>query len=371
VALLAARLLALRADVRVLDMQGEDLKPLSIRRELRLWRPDLVLLRGGGPDQADDPVPDERPLELLLAGWNWPAPVLVAGPLGRRYGAELVTRFAPLVGALVGPVSAALLSDFDPASTPGVGVAIGDELSVTRAPGKVDPDVLPAWHVLPLDAYAGLRPHGRRAAGIGPLRDDRDDVLAEIRHAVHRAGARELVFDDRDLGYDPDRAADLARRMFGAAPGVPWTARLRADRVTPPFVLALANGGCRELLVVSPSDPDVPSETPMDDRARPRLESAVEAVRVTGMTVAVEHVIGRPGHDKAVLAAWQRWYADRAIVVRPRVRVLHAGARGPGLPRLEEARKRAGCWDNDLSPTDVEKAVRLAAAGRPSSAGAR
>ncbi|MCB9897154.1 MAG: hypothetical protein H6825_04030 [Planctomycetes bacterium] len=371
VALLAARLLTLGAEVRVMDMHGEQLKPQVVRRELALWRPDLVLLRGGGGDLSDDPVPDERPLATLLSGWSWRAPVLLAGPLGRHYGVELMARHPRLVGVLAGPVTTALLDDIEPASTPGVAVPRGAELAVTSAEAGDEPDALPAWHALPLDAYASVRPNGLRAVGIGPLRESLSRTLVEVRHAVHRAGARSLVFEDRDLGRDADLASELARAMFGAAPGIPWTARLRADSVTPSFVLALANGGCREVMIASPSEDDVPAESPMDDRARPRLESAVEAVRVTGMGVAVEHVIGRPGHDRAILAAWQRWFADRSIAVRARVRVLHAGARGPGEPAIEEARKRAGCWDNELQPADVEKAVRMVTAGRPAHAGRR
>ena len=120
----------------------------------------------------------------------------------------------------------------------------------------------------------------------------------------------------------------------------------------------LAQGGCTEVLLAAPSGPDAEGRLPMDDPDRAALESAADSVRVTGMHVSVEHVIGRPGHDLEILPAWHRWFHDRRLAVAPRVRVLHADAKGPGEPRLAEALARAGCWDNQLRPKDVERAVR-------------
>lgn len=355
---LAAVWLRLGAEVRVLDEQAEGLAHRAVRRELRNWRPDLVVIHAGGPDLVDDPVPDGKALAGLLAGWAWDAPVLLAGPLARHHAAELLATHDVLAGALGGPAGSSLIGAWHPRRVPGLVTLDGDTLVTSDAPEDELPHVLPAWHTLPMGAYAAARPDGQLALGIGPLGDDLDRIRAEVRHAVNRAGARSIVFEDRDLGEQPDRAQDVARSMFAVAPGVPWSCRLRTDRVETGFVLALANGGCREVRLASPVGDDAPAATPMDDPVRPRLESAVETIRVTGMTPTVEHVIGRPGHDRAVLAAWQRWFADRGIVVRPKVRVLHAGSRGPGAPDLEEARRQAGCWDNELTAADVEKAVK-------------
>jgi hypothetical protein len=188
---------------------------------------------------------------------------------------------------------------------------------------------------------------------------DLDQVLESVRHAVHRAGARFIHFQDRDLMADGDRAQRLAPKMFGAAPGVGWSCRVRADNITPMQALHLFQGGCREVLVTAPSGPDALGKLPMDDPDRPALEAAVEAVRITGMSVIVEHVLGRPGHNRDTLGAWQRWYLDRSVALRPHVRLLHAGDRGSGRPTLDEAREGAGCWDNALRPKDIERAVRL------------
>jgi len=184
------------------------------------------------------------------------------------------------------------------------------------------------------------------------------DPWLQVQHAVHRAGARCIVFVDRDLGADVVYARALSRGMYGVAPGLPWMCRVRADRLDPVLALTIANGGCREVLVCAPVEPGVAGLAPMDDPSRPRIEGAVEAARVTGMSVVVEHVIGRPGHTRDLLAAWQRWFSDRRMVVHAQVRVLHAGAVGPGQPALREAAARAGCWENQLTPRDVERGVR-------------
>jgi hypothetical protein len=372
IAMMGARLLRHGAEVRVVDQDAEHLGHRLVRRELRNWRPNLVLLHAGGSELANDPVPDARNLASLLTGWNWPAPVLACGPLAMRYGPELLEKLPNLTGLMLGSVGESMARGFD-LDLPGVATLVNGKLSVAPTPEDAeeeDSDVLPAWQLFSLDAYAARTPGGVRTTFIGPLRDSAEATFLEVHHAVRRAGARALIFDDRDLGRDAELAEKVARGMFGAAPGVPWTCRVRADRVVPPFVLALAQGGCKELLVSSPTPPEMAALTPMDDPARPRLESAVEAVRVTGMSAVVLQLLGLRGQTRPMLSAWQRWFADRRIVVRPQVLLQHAGDRGKGKPTLDEARSRAGCWDNDLSVSDIERAVKMLGGGRTAPVGA-
>jgi len=358
-ALLAARLIGAGADVRVLDQDAERLPHRTVRREVQLWRADLVLLYAGGSFVADNPVPDERPLRRLLGGLHGRAPVLACGPLAVRYGSELLERLPRLTGALRGDVHPGLVGAFRPSEVPGLVVRGGAQPAPSTLPGvAAAPPVLPAWHVLALDACAAHAPEGVHVADVLCDRSSVDRTLQQVGHAVHRGGARQLVFVDRDFGAEPEFARELAHAMLAVAPAVPWSCRVRADRLVSRLALALANGGCQEVLVTSPGSHDAPSLVPMDDPARPRIESAVEAARVIGLRVRVEHVIGRPGHSPEMLAAWQRWYRDRRMSVQAHVRVLHAGDRGASQPDLREARARAGCWDCSLRPRDVERAVR-------------
>jgi len=371
VALMTARLLKLGAEVRVIDQDYDRFSHRLARREARLWRADLVLLYAGGSMIENDPVPDPRPLSGLLAGWSWTAPVVAVGPLAARYGEELCRALPRLSGVLAGPVSEELVGRFDPSSTPGLGV-LEDGVLVSNAPldaEDVEP-ALPAWHVLPLENYPGRGPQRTRMAIIGGAPRDLTGTLAEVRHAVNRAGARFLQFDVRSMGADPEAAAAMGRRMLAAAPAVPWACRVRADHVSPDLVLALSRGGCQEVLVTSPASPDAPAQSPMDDPARSKIENAVDVIRVTGLSAVVHYVVGRPGHTRTILSAWQRWFKDRRIAVRPHVRLLHAGARSPGRPNLAEARAGAGCWENELTPADVERCVRMLGGGRVPVAGA-
>ena len=359
-ALLAARLIRAGADVRVLDQDSERLVDRIVRREAHLWRADLVLLHAGGSFVADNPVPDLRPLRRVLSGWSWRAPVVACGPLAVRYGAELIERLPRLTGALLGDVHPSLVGSFRPGEVPGLLVRDGPAPPPSVAPGAGDAQapVLPAWHVLPLDACAARAPDGLHVVDVLCGGRSLEATLAEVRHAVHRGAARRLAFVDRDLGADADALRALAHAMFAAAPGLGWSCRVRADRLDRSVALALVNGGCTEVLVTSPGERHAPALVPMDDPARPRLESAVEAARVLGLHAHVEHVVGRPGHTRAMLAAWQRWFQDRRIGVHALVRVLHAGDRAEGQPRLAEAHARAGCWDNELRPRDVDHSVR-------------
>jgi hypothetical protein len=353
----AAQLMGLGAEVRVLDQDTEGLSDRVVRREARLWRAERALLWAGGSLVADNPVPDDRPLRSLLAAWPATTACVAAGPLSLRYGAELLERLPGLAGALVGPVTPELAGGAGAGEVPGLLARGGADLPAAAAPPAGGP-WLAAWQSLPLDACAGRAPGGQRVVDVLCADADAPTALQQVRHAVLRAGARRLAFVDRDLGAHAEFARALSRGMLAAAPGLPWIARVRADRLDPPLAVALFNGGCRELLIASPSDADAPGLPPMDDPVRPRIEGAVEACRVLGLPSPVEFVIGRPGHSREMLAAWRRWFTDRQMTVHAHVRVRHAGDAGPGEPRLTQARERAGCWDNELVPRDVARAVR-------------
>jgi len=360
--LLAAQFLHLGAEVRVLDQDTERLTSRVVRREVRLWRADLVLLWAGGSFVADNPVPDAAPLRSVLSGWQGAGPVIAAGPLAARYGHELLATFPRLAGALTGLGHPSLVGMWRPDHVPGLlhrldGRVVATPPLATEAPSGLA-DVLPAWHVLPLDALDARTPDGLRRADVLCGRGGLASGLAQVRHAVHRSGARWIVFTDRDLCEDIHLARGLSRGMFGMAPGVPWSCRVRADHLDPMAAVTLANGGCREVLVCPPVEPFAPGLPPMDDPMRARLESAVDAARVTGMSAVVQHVVGRPGHTRDALAAWQRWFSDRRMVVHAHVRVLHAGDDGEGKPTLRDSKARAGCWQNELQPRDIERAVR-------------
>ncbi len=367
-AVMAARLLHLGCDVRLMDPSAEGLSDRVVRREGRLWRAELVLFHAGGSEIARNPLPELEPLKALVSGWPQDVPRVVAGPLGQLYGAELLARLPDLSGALalgVGPAWSPV-SGFDPERIPGLWWRRGDQIVASTAEAVPTPPALvaqrPAWHLLPLSAYANDDGGGLPVSVCGP-RDLEGaawsaELLERVHHAVLRAGASRIVLEDRDLGADPEATRRVARGMFGVAPGVPWSCRVRADHVGPMLALTLAQGGCNSVLVTAPTAHDAAGAAPMDDPGRPAIETAVDAMRVTGVSSVVEHVVGRPGHTVESLSAWHRWYDDRRIAVRPQVRILHAGAKGEGQPTLDEARQRAGCWDNELRPKDVEKAVK-------------
>ena len=373
VAMMGARLLRHGAEVRVLDQDTEQLAHRVVRRELKNWCPDLVLLYAGGSLLANNPVPDARNLSSLLTGWDWPSPVLACGPLATHYGHELLSSFPTLTGLMLGPVGAAMAEGFDP-DLPGVSTLVDGELRESPVPDHVedcDSDVMPAWHLFSLDTYAARCAGGLRTILIGRSRETVRQTLDEVRHAVGRGSARRLIFDDRDLGSHMDLSEEVARGMFSTAPGVDWVCRVQAAHVTPAFVLALSQGGCKELLISSPVLVGAPGFSPMDDPSRPRLESAVEAVRVTGMSPVVLHQLGLQGQTRSMLSAWQRWFADRNISVCPEVRVQHTGGRGEGKLDLSEAFAMAGCWDNELSKSSLERAVKVLRSARSAASQAR
>lgn len=358
VATLGAQLVRWGGEVRVLDQDGEQMTERTMRRELRLWRADVVVLWAGGSTLADSPIPDDEPIAAFLAGQPPACPVVVAGPLARHHGHELLERHAALTAALPGGLTKEFAKRWEPDDAPGAVVRDGGGVRVVPGEAPAFPfDVLPAWHLLKLEAYDLDAPgHRRRLEVVSG--GSTASALAQAGHAVRRAGARFVVFGDRDLAADAALVEGIARRITGEVPGVPWACRVRAERITPALALMLQQGGCVEVLVGSPSAPGARGLPPMDDPLRSRIESAVEAVRTTGMSPIVEHVIGRPGHTREVLAAWWRWFSDRRMVVRPRVRIVRpCDVDGPG-PGLDEAFERAGRWENELEVKDIARAIR-------------
>lgn len=363
-ALLASQLLAWGAEVRVIDLVGEGLGARVARREVALWRADLVLVYAGGPTADMDPVPDIAELRRFAAG-EWRRATLVAcGPLAQLYGTQLLEAVPALAGALRGGISRALMEgDLDAA--PGL-VRRGTEPPGDEAPPFPDA-VLPAWQLLPMAAYEQTGP---RAVPVAMAPGGAERAFAEVTHAVRRGGARVLVFEDADVLADPRAARDVSRGMMAAAPGVGWTVNARADHVDPLVALTLSRGGCRQVTLRWPSDHAGEGLPPMDDPHRPVIENAVDVIRVTGMSPVVEFVVGRPGHSLEMLEAWQRWLRDRDIAVRPRVRITHPTPWRPDHPRLDEALALAGCVANALEPAQVQRAVRWLSAGRTDAAAA-
>ena len=169
VAMMGARLLRHGAEVRVLDQDTEHLGHRVVRRELKNWCPDLVLLYAGGSVLADNPVPEVRNLSALMTGWDWPSPVLACGPLATHYGRELLTVLPRLTGLMRGPVGEAMAQGFD-SSLPGVASLVDGELVQSPLASdveEVDADVMPAWHLFSLDAYASRCAGGLRTILIG------------------------------------------------------------------------------------------------------------------------------------------------------------------------------------------------------------
>ncbi len=354
----AAQVIAWGAEVRVLDQDAEQMSERTVRREVKLWRADLVILWAGGSMIAARPLPDVAPLDACMAGWESTCPIVLMGPLGKRHGRELLERYDALAAVLPSGASKEVAHRWVPDDHPGSLVRRSDGIALV--PGEAPPfpaELLPAWHLLKLEAYDTDAPGARRRIEI-LAGATAAEALEQAGHAVRRAGARFLVFADRDLGANAEELELLTRGMSGVVPGVPWACRVKADRLIPSMALQLLRGGCTEVLVASPSDPGAPGLAPMDDPRRSRIEAAVDAVRTTGMSPVVEHVIGRPGHTREILAAWWRWFSDRRMVVRPCVLIRQPNERGEGGPGLEEALERAGRWDNDLDSKEISRAIR-------------
>lgn len=359
-ALLAAQLLAWGAEVRLIDLMAEGLGHRVARREVALWRADVVLVYAGGPMADLDPVPDVDELRGLLSGDWGRTPILACGPLAAVWGPELLEAVPALAGALRGGVDEALLRG-GLEGVPGLVTRGGATDGLADAP-PFPTGVLPAWQLLPMIAYeAG----GPRAVPVLMEHAEAARTLAEVAHAIRRGGAGVLVFQDDDVLRDVELASAVARRMIATAPGVPWTVAARADHVDPLVALTLSRGGCQEVTLRWPTGRAGEGLAPLDDPHRPVIENAVDVVRVTGMSPVVEFVIGRPGHGVEVLKAWQRWFRDRDIAVRPRVRLAHPTLSGREGTGLEACLALAGCAANDLEPKDVQRAVRWLSARRP------
>ncbi|MED5331071.1 MAG: hypothetical protein VX916_07235 [Planctomycetota bacterium] len=362
---MAGNLLDLGAEVRVIDQHGEKLPDRVVRREARLWRANIVLIWAGGSPHADNPHPDVSGLARLLGGWIEKSRIIICGPLATRYGSELVSRFSIVEGALSGGAGTELIERQAGEVIPGLCRLVDGLVQIDQGlPTLPNEAPMTPWHLVPLECYPTLSGWRRRIELVaGP---DPSTALKRVAHAIRRGGAGFVSFLDRDLAKDETALDELCRGMRTVTCGIPWVCRVRSDHLTSQLAVSLMLAGCQEVRLAAPGGWDDVAHAPMDDPDRARLSRGVDVVRATGMSPVVEYVVGRPGHSLDILSAWRRWIADRHIAILPVVRVLHAGDRGEGEPILDEAHARAGCWDNELKPRDVERAVRVLRSGKAS-----
>ncbi len=317
-------------DVQVIDAFLEDLSlDETLARTLQA-APELVVLVPFDYTRETEPRVTVELAQRL--GRELPGlPVGLAGSVDRPLFERCLREAPALRFAVVGEYEHALLQvaarggdDLD--GIPGLLVRRGTEVAFT-GPGVVVDDLAdlpyPAWDLVDFARYTFV-PHRYKRVPMYPLLASRGcpfaclccketkyakitryrlrsvaDVIAEIRWAQQRWGAREIQFSDATFGIRPEWVKELCEALRRERLDVTWSALMRADLMTPDVLEPMARAGCWNVLVGVESANqhalDIVHKRITPDLAR----SAVRAAKAAGLTVTTSFILGLPGEDRA------------------------------------------------------------------------
>jgi len=190
----------------------------------------------------------------------------------------------------------------------------------------------PARHLLPMDRYysafesgAAARPaytYGNRWASIFTSRGCPFDcnfcsirltmgrgfrarssanVILEIDELVSRHGVTHINIEDDNFTFDRDRVLDVCNHIMGRGYGITWSTPngIRADRIDPEVVSAMAASGCRRVFIAPESGVQrVVSEIIRKKLDLRKVEDAVRLLSQNGIAVDASFVIGSIGETK-------------------------------------------------------------------------
>jgi anaerobic magnesium-protoporphyrin IX monomethyl ester cyclase len=125
------------------------------------------------------------------------------------------------------------------------------------------------------------------------------DVMAEILHARQRWGAREIQFSDATFGLRRGWVLELCEALQREAPGLPWTAITRVDRMDPELLGAMARAGCWNLLYGVESANQHALDIVGKRIDIPQVRRTIAATRAAGIRSTASFILGLPGEDRA------------------------------------------------------------------------
>ncbi|MFH1465404.1 MAG: radical SAM protein [Pseudomonadota bacterium] len=198
---------------------------------------------------------------------------------------------------------------------------------VHTAPAEVVEDLdslpWPAWDLVDFPRYTFV-PHRYKHAPFYPLLASRgcpfgclcckeakwskitrfrlrsvSDVLAEIRHARERWGAREIQFSDATFGLRRDWVFELCDALEREHPGLPWTALTRVDLMSPELLQAMARAGCWNLLYGVESANQRALDIVHKRIDLGTVRSTFAATQAAGIQTTASFILGLPGEDHA------------------------------------------------------------------------
>ncbi|MBX3271920.1 MAG: radical SAM protein [Sandaracinaceae bacterium] len=135
---------------------------------------------------------------------------------------------------------------------------------------------------------------------------DPERVGREVAHQVARHDARGFAFRDPLFNLDRDRTLALARAL--APHGVRFSAEMRADRLDPALLDALARAGLRSLEIgVESSDRALLAKERRNPPEARVIEEVVRVAQRRGVRVICNFILGLPDDDEASMRRTLAW----------------------------------------------------------------
>lgn len=171
----------------------------------------------------------------------------------------------------------------------------------------------PAFDLLPTEKYRSAIGSGRQAGTIAtsrgcpyqctfcdhPYRTYREysaeRIASEIRH-FYDNGVREFVFFDDMFNITPKRVIELSKVMLREFPGITWSFRGRADKVTEEMILIAKESGCRQMMFGIEAARDEDLKSIKKSITIKQLVDTIALCKKHGVETSTNWIIGLPCH---------------------------------------------------------------------------
>jgi radical SAM superfamily enzyme YgiQ (UPF0313 family) len=275
-------------ELQFLDAHVMGWSDAETSRRIREFAPDVLYYSSERTDAWELPIPDLAYVEdffgVLFDGWNGPRHVLVEGPHGSIYPADVLRRLPRAHAVLRGetePVSFAALGAIASGRVDREGWAGVHGVSWRDADGRLvhnqdEPDPVkyadfpsPAWHLLPMERYRDAAapdvpfamletsrgcpmPCGycyKQMFGDRQSKRDPAQVLDEVQQVVERHGVRRIMFQDQIFTLDRRHTTAVCEGLIerGLAARIEWRCQTRLNGMKNELLKLMHDAGCVEI----------------------------------------------------------------------------------------------------------------------------
>ncbi len=389
-------------DILLQDANALGLKNRDILKELRRFRPDLLIYSTDRHDAWQLPVPSHGYIEAFFEGLGGNGleamETLLIGPHGTMFP-DLLLQQVPRAHFLVRGEPEEKTLEFvkalergEPCDAGGISFRQGNgTIRHNPDPGFIedlDALPLPAYHLLPMERYQDNTAPG---LGFGLIITSRgcpmscifcsksmygskfrtrsiERVLEELDLLVRRYGVKRVFFHDQILLFERDRIEELLLAMLDRRYLLSWRCQTRLFTLDEEILKLMRRAGCTEVHVgLASASAQVISAMKKTDADIDRFAALHDFGKSIGISISPNMIIGLPNETYASVMESARFYHERGFPFLPNVAIPYPDTRLYEIG-VKEGKIKGHDWDtvvdaagrpgNTLTPAEYEKIFR-------------